>query len=283
MSPDDDRNGLGPSHGPPAPTLEGRARLATALDLDRARHPIDAGTLGEYVELLDRVGLGAARDAFPSVAAHLAAGCDACNEDVRDLRELASLDAWDGDDARFSQDAHLGQSMRPPLTDTPLADGARGSLRHAPHDTMIGASRASAPRRGPPTLVTALLAVAAIALVVMGGTLLTLMTAAQQGRSGEIKLVQRGTETLEPIGPSAGVPQGAPSTNIGSGSASTSPATAGVPATDGGCPDAYPLKANRDSRIYHPRGGQFYERTRAELCFARPEDAERAGFRRSQR
>ncbi len=35
--------------------------------------------------------------------------------------------------------------------------------------------------------------------------------------------------------------------------------------------------------IYHVPGGQFYDRTRAEACFATPEEAEAAGYRRSRR
>ena len=35
--------------------------------------------------------------------------------------------------------------------------------------------------------------------------------------------------------------------------------------------------------IYHPPGGEFYEPTRPEDCFASPADAEAAGYRRSQR
>src|SRR5215212_10153259 len=47
-----------------------------------------------------------------------------------------------------------------------------------------------------------------------------------------------------------------------------------VAAIDGGCPDGYPVKANTNSGIYHVPGGRFYERTRAERCYAHTADAE---------
>ena len=55
-----------------------------------------------------------------------------------------------------------------------------------------------------------------------------------------------------------------------------------VPAIDGGCPDGYPVKANTNSGIYHVPGGRFYERTRAERCYAHTADAEADGYRRAK-
>jgi hypothetical protein len=55
-----------------------------------------------------------------------------------------------------------------------------------------------------------------------------------------------------------------------------------VPALDGGCPDGYPIKANTNSGIYHVPGGRFYERTRAERCYAHTADAEADGYRRAK-
>jgi hypothetical protein len=49
------------------------------------------------------------------------------------------------------------------------------------------------------------------------------------------------------------------------------------------CPLAQPVKGNRESKIYHLPGGQFYASTRPEACFATPADAEAAGYRRSTR
>ena len=55
-----------------------------------------------------------------------------------------------------------------------------------------------------------------------------------------------------------------------------------VAAIDGGCPDGYPIKANTNSGIYHVPGGRFYERTRAERCYAHTADAEADGYRRAK-
>jgi len=52
-----------------------------------------------------------------------------------------------------------------------------------------------------------------------------------------------------------------------------------LPLDDGKCPDGYPLKANDNSGIFHSPGGRFYERTVAERCYARAEDAVADGYR----
>lgn len=51
------------------------------------------------------------------------------------------------------------------------------------------------------------------------------------------------------------------------------------PLDDGGCPDGYQIKANDNSGIFHVPGGRFYDRTGAERCYARAEDAEADGYR----
>ncbi len=48
---------------------------------------------------------------------------------------------------------------------------------------------------------------------------------------------------------------------------------------DGACPDGYPIKANGNSGIFHVPGGQFYDRTRAERCYADAAAAEADGYR----
>ncbi len=48
------------------------------------------------------------------------------------------------------------------------------------------------------------------------------------------------------------------------------------------CPSNAPVKGNQ-SGIYHVPGGQFYDRTNPEECFASEADAAAAGYRRSQR
>lgn len=52
-----------------------------------------------------------------------------------------------------------------------------------------------------------------------------------------------------------------------------------MPNEDGTCPVTYPVKANDDSKIFHVPGGRFYDRTKAERCYARPEDAASDGYR----
>ena len=55
-----------------------------------------------------------------------------------------------------------------------------------------------------------------------------------------------------------------------------------LPADDGSCPDGYPVKANDNSKIFHVPTGRFYERTKAERCYAAAEAAERDGYRRAK-
>ena len=305
----------------PEPTPEGRARLLTALDLERARHPVDPGQLGEYVELLDRDGLAAARAAFPAVAAHLAAGCDACNAEVRELRALSALDdAEDGAGHAPGPDADVRH-----FTGVPPS-GPSGVARAAPSDartTGTNAARedafaaAALRRRQKRVLMTGLTAVAAVAMVIMGASLYALLSLAPRGGPAEIKLIARETVTPASNAPASGSTTGgtAPSATPAPSATTAPPAArpvaapptptllaspgagsqakpgltgaaagAGSAAPSGSdCPDSHPVKANRESGIYHLRGGAFYDRTRPEVCYATAEDAERAGYRRSQR
>jgi len=48
------------------------------------------------------------------------------------------------------------------------------------------------------------------------------------------------------------------------------------------CPPDYPIKGNRQSRIYHRPGQVSYPSTIPEFCFASAEDAELAGYRVSR-
>jgi len=59
-------------------------------------------------------------------------------------------------------------------------------------------------------------------------------------------------------------------------------AVAWVAPVAGGCPDGYPVKANR-SGIFHVPGGQFYDRTVPERCYADPQAAEADGYRPARR
>jgi hypothetical protein len=44
----------------------------------------------------------------------------------------------------------------------------------------------------------------------------------------------------------------------------------------------HPVKANANSRIYHPPGGQFYERTRADRCYTDVAAAQADGYRAAE-
>jgi hypothetical protein len=59
----------------------------------------------------------------------------------------------------------------------------------------------------------------------------------------------------------------------------------GAVAGDGSptCPEAFPIKGNASSQIYHQPGGASYAQTMAEICFASPRDAEAAGYRAASR
>lgn len=56
-----------------------------------------------------------------------------------------------------------------------------------------------------------------------------------------------------------------------------------APNADFSCPSGYPIKGNASSRIYHLPGGQYYERTNPEQCFASTAAARAAGYRASKR
>jgi hypothetical protein len=73
------------------------------------------------------------------------------------------------------------------------------------------------------------------------------------------------TAEVEHAGQIAAVPAGAV---VGDGTAT--------------CPPDYPIKGNRQSRIYHSPGQVSYPSTLADLCFASAEAAELAGFRASR-
>jgi hypothetical protein len=54
------------------------------------------------------------------------------------------------------------------------------------------------------------------------------------------------------------------------------------PDDDGSCPQSHPIKANDNSGIFHIPGGRFYERTRAERCYATAEAAVADGYRQAK-
>ena len=56
-----------------------------------------------------------------------------------------------------------------------------------------------------------------------------------------------------------------------------------VEPTDGACPVSHPVKAKLGSGIFHVPGGQMYERTAPDRCYADPAAAEADGLRASKR
>ena len=54
------------------------------------------------------------------------------------------------------------------------------------------------------------------------------------------------------------------------------------PLDDGSCPVSHPIKANDNSGIFHVPDGRFYERTKAERCYADPEAATADGYRQAK-
>ena len=79
---------------------------------------------------------------------------------------------------------------------------------------------------------------------------------------------QHKTESPEPPTPPTATSGGAP------------------PPAGGDCPSEAPIKGNASSSgefIYHVPGGEYYDRTNAEECFAAESDAQAAGYRASRR
>lgn len=56
-----------------------------------------------------------------------------------------------------------------------------------------------------------------------------------------------------------------------------------APNDDGSCPLSHPVKVKVSSGIHHVPVGFSYERTRADRCYASPEQAEADGFRAAKR
>jgi hypothetical protein len=87
--------------------------------------------------------------------------------------------------------------------------------------------------------------------------------------------------------PEAGAPKPPPpvdSQEVNGPSRAAAFVPVGAIAGDGtvNCPPDYPIKGNRQSRIYHRPGQVSYPSTVAEYCFASEADAESAGFRQSR-
>ncbi len=81
--------------------------LARLWEVIGPQHAVDPGTLGEYGQVLLERGIAAAAAEFPAVAVHLAAGCDACHEDLEDIRSL--LQSEEREASRGALDAITSQ------------------------------------------------------------------------------------------------------------------------------------------------------------------------------
>lgn len=79
---------MGRRRPPDDERLRGWPDLWAAVCPDGSAHGVEPSTLGEYAALLQGKGASVATRVFPAVAAHLAAGCAACE---RDLAEALTL------------------------------------------------------------------------------------------------------------------------------------------------------------------------------------------------
>jgi hypothetical protein len=113
--------------------------------------------------------------------------------------------------------------------------------------------------------------------------------AAAEAAAGEAMADTAEAEGSRPVGatPDAGADETRAAGSFGDGMRERG-SDAGVPlgavAGDGtaNCPPDFPIKGNRQSRIYHRPGQGSYASTVAEFCFASEEAAEVAGFRASR-
>jgi hypothetical protein len=207
------------------PTVEGRARLLAAIEAAGQPHVVDAGTLGEYAEVVAARGQVQAEATFPEVAAHLESGCAGCADDLRELLSMAA---------------------EPPTPQPPDDSGI-----YAVDLPDVRAAEAEAARRRRLRRIRDwLLVAAAVAILLMGLSLVGLAYVANRQPGPRLGLT-----------PAAG--RAAPNGMT--------------------CPASHPVKGNRPSMIYHLPGGEFYDATSPEDCFASPADAEAAGSRRRQR
>jgi hypothetical protein len=271
------------------PTVEGRIRLLAAIEAAGQLHVVDAGTLGEYADLVVTHGQIHADTSFPEVAAHLASGCPNCTDDLGALVEelavvpsplpspphageggqpdgLASIQLGVGGQGDgFSADRR-GAEGQPPVNGG-AERGARGTTRdesgiHAADlPDPRAAEHAEAARRARLRRVRDWLLIgAAVAILLMGLSLVGLAYLASNRPEPRMGLTP--------------LPVTVPATTPGASRAAPS---------DMACPGSHPVKGNRASMLYHQPGGAFYEQTRPEDCFGSPADAEAAGYRRSQR
>jgi hypothetical protein len=259
------------------PTVQGRARLLSAVEAVSPPHVVDLGALGEYAELVVVRGRAEADTRLPEVAAHLTDGCSACADDLSELIALAGAPATPelppapgssplpgrGEATNPAPGSPQPDERLPQIVDLP-----RSALDSGIHvadlpDPRAAEAREAAEQARLQRLRRArdwLLIAAAVSILLIGLSLVGMAYMAQSS-PGPARL------GLTPLPAASSVPGGT-----------------GRAAPNGmACPASHPIKGNRSSMIYHRPGAEFYDQTRPEDCFASPADAEAAGYRASQR
>ncbi|MCC7371026.1 MAG: hypothetical protein IT306_21610 [Chloroflexi bacterium] len=278
------------------PSVAARARLLQAVEAVPVVHVVDAGTLGEYAQLLLERGRPDADRQLPEVAVHLESGCSSCADDLGALVALLSEDDGPGPGGRSTGGPGPGGGPGggPGLTEIGPGPGPRPTPEDRPdarpRTTLdsgfhVGSlpdpvlAEAEADRRRQLRIWRERLLIAAAAAVLLMGLSLIGMAYLSRGQPQETPRLE-----LAPTGPAPRqTAPGQPGT-AAPGAAGGQPSATGVAAPAGNaCPPTHPLKGNRASMIYHAPGGFFYDATAPEICFAQPADAEAAGYRRSQR
>jgi len=112
-----------------------------------------------------------------------------------------------------------------------------------------------------------------LVLAILGAAITAAIRALRGPRAGDF----RGPD----VAPASWPPISEPITTA-TPAAEAEPAATWIVPTNGSCPDGYPIKL-ASSGIYHVPGGQFYDRTVAERCYASAEAAEADGYRAAKR
>jgi hypothetical protein len=123
------------------------ARLWEAVARAPESHALDPGALGEYALLLHRHGEAPAAEAFPEVAAHLAAGCARCGADLEELLAFAA------EEADPPPSAAPGRLFDPADEGLRRLIAARITPRRERRAMAVGARGAPGPGRDVPTVV----------------------------------------------------------------------------------------------------------------------------------
>jgi hypothetical protein len=120
-----------------------------------------------------------------------------------------------------------------------------------------------------------------LVLAILGAAIAAAVRALRASRAGELGGADLAPATWPPISERAPASTPAAAAEPADATKPTA-ATAWIVPTNGSCPDGYPIKV-ASSGIYHVPGGQFYDRTVAERCYASTEAAEADGYRAAKR